>query len=75
MYLGGALSSITIIMITSLGWRLAYDVIGIGGIAVGVLTLLFVIEPKRGKFEAPKAKTEEELPLAQRWLSSAKEIF
>lgn len=57
VYLGGALSSITIILITSLGWRLTYIFIGIGGISIGIATLIFVLEPKRGKFELPKAKT------------------
>ena len=56
VYLGGALSSITIILITSLGWRLTYVFIGIGGIAIGIATLIFVLEPKRGKFDPPKAK-------------------
>jgi MFS family permease len=56
VYLGGALSSITIILITSLGWRTTYDVIGIGGIGIGIVTLVFVIEPKRGKFDPPKEK-------------------
>lgn len=75
VYLGGALSSITIILITSLGWRLTYDVIGIGGMAIGIVTLIFVLEPKRGKFDPPKEKKVEQLSLGTRWVNSAKEIF
>ena len=64
IYLGGALSSLTIIMISSLGWRLSYDVIGVGGIAIGIVTLVFVLEPKRGRFDGgPKKKATEELSL------------
>lgn len=70
------MSSLTIIMISSLGWRLSYDVIGVGGIAIGIVTLIFVLEPKRGKFDGgPKKKATEELSLGLRWLNSAKEIL
>jgi len=59
LYLGGALNSITIIMISSLGWRLTYDFIGIGGIGIAIFTLIYVLEPKRGKFDPPKEKKVE----------------
>lgn len=59
VYLGGALSSITIILITSLGWRHTYEIIGIGGLGIGIVTLIFVLEPKRGKFDPPKEKKSE----------------
>jgi MFS family permease len=75
VYLGGALSSITIILITSLGWRGTYDITGIGGMIIGFVTLFFVIEPKRGYFDPPKAKVVQQLTLGQRWINSAKEIF
>lgn len=75
VYLGGALSSITIIMITSLGWRGTYEITGIGGMIIGIVTLIFVIEPKRGKFELPKAKVVQQLSIGQRWIGAAKEIF
>jgi MFS family permease len=54
IYLGGALSSLATIMIGSLGWRGTYDLIGIVGIGSGFLGLLFIMEPKRGGFDAPK---------------------
>jgi len=54
IYLGGALSSISILLISGIGWRGTYDIIGFIGIGSGVLGLFFIIEPKRGKFEAKK---------------------
>lgn len=56
IYLGGALSSLAAIMIGGLGWRGTYIVIGISGMVAGFLGLFFIIEPNRGRYEAPKAK-------------------
>lgn len=54
IYLGGALSSLATIMIESLGWRGTYMLIGGVGIGAGVLGLIVILEPKRGRFDAPK---------------------
>ena len=54
IYFGGALSSIGILLISNIGWANTYILIGIIGIGTGVLGLLFIMEPKRGKFEKKK---------------------
>ena len=58
IYLGGALSSLAVVMITASGWRTTFDIIGIVGIGAGVLGLFFIIEPTRGKFEVKKEVKE-----------------
>jgi len=55
IYFGGALSSIGILLISNIGWAKTYDLIGLIGIGTGVAGLLFIIEPKRGKFDKKKA--------------------
>jgi len=55
IYLGGALSSLSILFISQIGWRGTYDIIGFIGIGSGILGLFFIIEPTRGKFEQKKA--------------------
>ena len=55
IYFGGALASLSTLMITSLGWRDTYKYIGYLGVAMGVAGLLLIKEPVRGRFEA-KAK-------------------
>lgn len=55
IYLGGALSSLATIMINGLGWRGTYILIGSVGIGAGILGLFFIMEPKRGAFDPPKA--------------------
>lgn len=59
IYLGGALSSLATIMIEGLGWRGTYMLIGGVGIAFGVLGLILIIEPKRGRFDPPKKVTTD----------------
>ena len=51
IYIGNALSSMIIIMIEKFGWRAAYSVAGITGVIFGILCLIFVIDPIRGRFE------------------------
>ena len=63
IYVGNALSSMIIIMISTLGWRWAYAITGFVGIFIGLLVLVFVKDPIRGRFE-PRvdiAKVEEDL--------------
>ncbi len=55
VYIGGALSSLTIVMITGVGWRWSFAIIGYIGIIAGILCLIFVQEPKRGRLD-PKKK-------------------
>lgn len=54
IYLGGALSSVSGIMITGFGWRWTFGIMGIIGMVAGVLGLLLIKEPERGTFDAPK---------------------
>ena len=50
-YVGGGIASICIILIKMWGWRAMYKIIGIGGMIMGLLTMLLVKEPERGKFD------------------------
>ena len=54
IYFGGALASLSTLMITSLGWRKTYEIIGYIGIGLGVAGFLLIKEPKRGKFDVAK---------------------
>lgn len=54
IYIGGALSSVSGVMITGVGWRWTFAIMGIIGIIAGVLGLLLIKEPVRGTFDAPK---------------------
>ena len=51
IYVGNALSSIIIVLISSVGWRWAYAITGFIGIFIGLLVLLLVKDPIRGRFE------------------------
>mmetsp|Transcript_12361 Transcript_12361/g.15770 ORF Transcript_12361/g.15770 Transcript_12361/m.15770 type:complete len:386 (+) Transcript_12361:71-1228(+) len=51
IYVGNALSSMIIVMIDAFGWRWTYAVTGFIGIAIGILVLLIVKDPIRGRFE------------------------
>jgi len=80
IYLGGALSSLAGIMITSLGWRGTFEIIGLIGIGSGIIGLIFIMEPKRGKFDVKKVETNA-TPVkdlrtpVQKFLSAGSEIF
>lgn len=58
VYLGGAMSSISVIIISNYGWRYAYELIGYVGLGSAVVAFIFLREPPRGKFEV---KVEAEL--------------
>lgn len=69
IYIGGALSSLTGLLITGTGWRWALAIVGIVGGVAGVLGLLFIKEPQRGFFDAKKPvdtpKVEKPPPFTQ----------
>lgn len=46
-YLGSGLSSLSVIMIASMGWRACFNFMGAIGVVFGALGLLFMKEPKR----------------------------
>ena len=48
---GGGLSSLVIPIIGKYGWRFAYLVTGGVGVVIGVLALIIIGDPKRGRFE------------------------
>jgi len=56
IYVGAALSSLTIIMIEHLGWRWTYASIGLLGIIFGTFGILFMREPPRGRFDIQKVE-------------------
>ena len=51
IYVGNALGSLIIIMISTLGWRWSYAITGFVGICIGFLVLLLVKDPIRGRYE------------------------
>lgn len=58
IYLGVGMSSLSIMFIKEYGWRWTYNIIGIIGISCGFLVLIFVKEPKRGKYEPIEADSD-----------------
>ena len=63
IYVGVALSSMIVVMIKALGWRWTYAVTGFVGIAIGVLVMIIIKDPIRGRFEprVDKAQVEDRL--------------
>lgn len=51
IYIGVALSSLSILMIKSMGWRWAYQFMGVFGISLGIGSLMFIKEPIRDRFK------------------------
>ena len=78
IYIGGALSSLTGLLISGIGWRWAFAIVGMVGGGAGLLGLLFVKEPERGSFDAKKPadapKVERPPPLTQ-FLNACQEIL
>ena len=46
-YIGDSLASLYILFIAKFGWRAAQNNVGYVGMAIGILVLLFIREPKR----------------------------
>ena len=59
IYVGNGLSSLIIVMIEGFGWRIAYLVTGLTGVVFGLLCLIFIVDPVRGRFEPRKPKVIE----------------
>ena len=64
IYIGQALSSLTILLINGVGWRGSFLVIGGIGFIFGIVGMTMIKEPKRGKFDVDmnhenKQKTKE----------------
>ena len=54
IYIGNALSSLILVMIEAFGWRKAYLITGLIGVAFALLALIFIVDPIRGRFEPRK---------------------
>lgn len=54
IYFGGALSSLSGLMILYFGWAVSFEVIGFVGVAFGIASLVLVREPKRNAFDTKK---------------------
>jgi MFS family permease len=54
IYIGGALSSLTGLIISGVGWRWSFAILGIVGGAAGLLGFIFVQEPERNFFDPKK---------------------
>ena len=48
-YIGIALSSLTILMIDQIGWRSSFNIMGVIGCVIGMVSML-IKEPERGRF-------------------------
>jgi hypothetical protein len=53
IYLGCSLSSVSVLLIKEFGWRADYEITAFFGAVVGILTLVFLEDPERGRFEKP----------------------
>ena len=51
IYVGNALSNMIIVMISTVGWRWTYAITGFIGIFIGILVLILIKDPIRGRFE------------------------
>ena len=58
IYVGNALSNLTIIIIKLVGWRWTYFITGVFGIFIGILCLIFIPDPIRGRFEPRVAQLD-----------------
>lgn len=59
IYLGGALASLTTLIIVHAGWRAAYIIVGIIGAGFGLLSFLFIREPERNQFDKSQRKEQK----------------
>ena len=58
-YVGGGLCGIAVIVIKQYGWRTMYKIMGVTGVLMGILTILVIKEPERGRYDLMAAKTLE----------------
>ena len=69
IFVGTALSSVSTVMVSAIGWRQTYFIVGIYGIMAGACVLFLVREPMRGRFDPKKFEENEEEVLAQQHVS------
>lgn len=73
-YMGSAFSCLMVTIINMIGWRGSYKFMGSVGVAVGLLGLIFIKEPKRNAFAEQKA-VKSEPQEGNKILNSFKEII
>jgi MFS family permease len=49
-YVGSALASISVVLISLYGWRVMYQIIGVAGIISGLAAMVLIKEPPRGDY-------------------------
>lgn len=54
IYFGGAMASLSTILVTSVGWRFTYILIAFISMGISVLGVFFIFNPKRGRWDAKK---------------------
>ena len=74
-YMGSAFGCLMVTLINGIGWRNSYKFMGSVGLAVGLLGLVLIKEPKRGAFSDEKAETSEPPQEGNKILNSFKEII
>jgi sugar phosphate permease len=80
IYVGGALSSLSLVIIEGAGWGWTFRIIGMIGMGAAVVGFIFVREPPRNAFDAPKkdantvAQPVKQNPLIS-FLYACEEIF
>jgi MFS family permease len=58
-YMGVAAGSMTILLISSYGWRMAYGIMAVVGTLFGLGTMALVREPERGRYLTKAEKKKE----------------
>lgn len=53
IFVGAALSSLSVLLIGAVGWRGAFAILAIYGIISGVCVFFVIKEPKRGRYDVP----------------------
>ena len=74
IYVGAALSNLTSFAIAAIGWRHTYLVVGSVGVLIGIIGLIVVKEPERGRFEGKLAIPERHMSKSGSKASSEKEV-
>jgi MFS family permease len=60
IYIGASLSNLTIIIIEAIGWRMTYFIIGCFGIVIGLIGIVSIVEPQRGRYEPKKEEVKDD---------------
>jgi hypothetical protein len=53
------MSSISILLISQFGWKAAYGITGVVGALFGLMSLIFIREPERGRYLDEETKRKE----------------